>query len=163
MKLNATSLLLALAVSTAGIAQNPPYPKAKVSFDDFKKLVAEVEAHRAKRLIDLQTFLKMSQEPGVIILDSRSTYRFDRIHVRDAKHLNFSDFTQDNLRQIIPSFETKVLIYCNNNFNGNQIDFATKAALPRSTPGKAISSQLASQAKPIMLALNVPTHINLYG
>jgi len=34
-----------------------------------KGLVAEVEGHRASRLIDLNTFLKMSQEPGVIILE----------------------------------------------------------------------------------------------
>ena len=157
------SLLLSLAVSAAAIAQNAPYPRAKVSFEDFKKLVAEVEAHRATRLIDLHTFLRMCREPGVVVLDTRSSYRFDRIHVRGAKHLSFSDFTQDNLRRIIPSFETKVLIYCNNNFNGNQLDFATKAALPRAASGDAIPGQLASQAKPIMLALNVPTYINLYG
>jgi hypothetical protein len=51
-------------------AQGTDYPKAKVSFEDFKALVAEVELHRSSRIIDLDTFLKMSREPGVIILDS---------------------------------------------------------------------------------------------
>jgi hypothetical protein len=165
--LNMTSRLFAVSVMVlaahAALAQGTNYPKAKVSFEDFKGLVAEVEAHRASRLIDLNTFLKMSKEPGVIILDSRSAFRFDRIHVKGAKHLAFTDFTQTNLATVIPSFETRILIYCNNNFDGNQTDFASKVALPRPQPGKAVASQFAAQAKPLMMALNIPTYINLYG
>jgi hypothetical protein len=163
MKMRIAPVMLSLMLATAGMAQKVGYPKAKVSFEDFKQLVAEVETHRASRLIDLNTFLKMSKDPGVIILDTRSTFRFDRIHVLGAKHLSFTDFTQENLGQVIPSFETKVLIYCNNNFDGNPKDFATKVALPRARPSGSIKNQLASQAKPIMLALNIPTYINLYG
>jgi len=146
-----------------GFAQTANYPKAKVSFDDFKGLVAEVEAHRATRLIDLNTFLKMSKEPGVIILDSRSAFRYERVHVKGAKHLAFTDFTQDALAKIIPSFDTKILIYCNNNFDGDQVDFASKVALPRQRPRSAVENQFSSQAKPIMMALNIPTYINLHG
>ncbi len=152
-----------LSIAIVGLAQVTNYPKAKVSFDDFKRLVAEVETHRASRLIDLDTFLKMSKEPGVIILDSRSTFRFDRIHLKGAKHLSFTDFTQDNLAKVIPSFQTKILIYCNNNFDGNQTDFATKVAFSRPRTGNAVSTQFAAQAKPIMMALNIPTYVNLYG
>jgi Rhodanese-like domain len=152
-----------LLAATAGFAQTTNYPKAKVSFDDFKGLVAEVETQRASRLVDLNTFMKMSKEPGVIILDSRSTFRFDRIHVKGATHLAFTDFTQDNLKKVIPTFETTILIYCNNNFDGNETDFASKIALPRPKPANAVATQFASQAKPLMMALNIPTHINLYG
>jgi rhodanese-related sulfurtransferase len=159
--LYACSVVLLLV--QAAQAQAPNYPKAKVSFEDFKGLVAEVEAHRAARLIDLNTFLKMSQEPGVIILDSRSTFRYERLHLKGAKHLSFTDFTQANLRQVIPSFDTKILIYCNNNFDGNQVDFASKIALPRPRPGNAEASQMRDQTKPVMMALNIPTYINLYG
>ena len=161
------SILLAVSVillaSNAGLAQDTNYPKAKVSFDDFKGLVAEVEAHRASRLIDLNTFLKMSKEEGVIILDSRSDFRFDRIHLKGAKHLAFTDYTQDNLQKVIPDPETKILIYCNNNFDGNQMDFATKAFVPRANSDRALATQFAAQAKPLMMALNIPTYINLYG
>lgn len=145
------------------IAQDNPYPKAKVSFDDFKNLVAEVETHREKRLIDLDTFLKMSKEPGIIILDSRSTFRYDRIHVKGAKHLSFTDYTQANLGEVIPSFETIILIYCNNNFEGDQTDFASKVAMPITRSGDIITAQFNSQEKPLMMALNIPTYINLYG
>lgn len=157
------AILLSIMVATNGMAQNKNYPKAKVSFDDFKVLVAEVEPHRASRLIDLDQFLKMSQEPGVIVFDSRSTFRFDRIHLKGAKHLSFTDFTQDNLAKVIPSFDTKILIYCNNNFDGNQTDFASKIAIPRPKASNPIARQMASQDKPKMMALNVPTYINLYG
>ena len=152
-----------ILAATAGFAQTTNYPKAKVSFDDFKGLVAEVEPHRASRLVDLNTFLKMSKEEGVIIFDSRSDFRFDRLHVKGAKHLAFTDFTQDNLKKVIPTFETTILIYCNNNFDGNQTDFASKVASPRPKPANAVANQFATQAKPLMMALNIPTYVNLYG
>ena len=153
--------LLLLAGAARGGETN--YPKAKVSFEDFKSLVAEVEPHRASRLVDFDTFLKMSREPGVIILDTRSAFRYERVHLKGAKHLSFTDFTQANLASAIPSFETKVLIYCNNNFEGDQTDFASKVAFPIEKPGDAVANQLGAQAKPRMMALNVPTYINLYG
>ena len=155
--------LVILGIAGVAIAQPKPYPRAKVSFDDFKNLVATVEEHRSSRLIDLNTFLQMSKEPGVVVLDTRSDFRFKRIHVRGARHLSFSDFTQDNLGKIIPSFDTKILIYCNNNFEGNEIDFASKVALPEPPAGAVVSDQFAAQEKPIMMALNIPTYINLYG
>jgi rhodanese-related sulfurtransferase len=163
MKSNIVAILVVILAVNVGFSQVTNFPKAKVSFDDFKGLVGEVETHRAGRLVDLNTFLKMSKEPGVIILDTRSTFRFERIHVKGATNLAFTDFTQGNLQKVIPSFETKILIYCNNNFDGNQKDFASKVALPRARPGNAVATQLAAQAKPIMMALNIPTYINLYG
>lgn len=161
------SLLFAVSVlilaDSAGFGQERSYPKAKVSFADFKGLVAEVEAHRASRLVDLDTFLKMSKEEGTLVLDSRSAFRFDRIHVKGAKHLAFTDFTQDNLAKVIPTFDTKILIYCNNNFDGNETDFASKVAVRRPKSDKTIEEQFAAQAKPLMMALNIPTYVNLYG
>ncbi len=154
-------LFAAIVVLSAGAAhaQGASYPKAKVSFADFKELVGLVEGHRASRLVDLDQFLEMSKEPGVIILDTRSNFRFERVHMKGARHLAFTDFTQDNLERVIPSNETKILIYCNNNFDGNETDFATKGF----DPSRETARQLAYQAKPRMMALNVPTYINLYG
>jgi hypothetical protein len=152
-----------LLVAGAACAQDADYPTAKVSFDDFKGLVAKVELHRADRLVDFDTFLRMSQEPGTIILDTRSTFRFERIHIKGARHLSFTDFTQDNLGRVIPSFDTTVLIYCNNNFEGNQTDFASKVAMPPARPGVSPAEQFAAQEKPLMMALNIPTYVNLYG
>lgn len=161
METRRIALIALLVMAGCVYAQTRSYPKAKVSFDDFKNLVAEVEEHRAKRLVDLDTFLAMSKEHGTIILDSRSDFRFERLHLKGAKHLSFTDFTQANLTSVIPGFQTRILIYCNNNCEGNQTDLASKVALPASN--NSLNSQIASQAKPIMMALNVPTYINLYG
>ena len=71
-----------------------------------------------------------------------------------------TDFTAENLAKVIPDRKTRILIYCNNNFDGDPVDFATKVA-PRFDPPP--ETQILSNRKPIMLALNIPTYINLYG
>lgn len=165
MKIKIALAVALLAGTTAVLAKDGVYPKAKVSFEDFKALTGEVEAHRASRLVDLNTFLKMSKEPGTIVLDSRSAFRYERIHLKGAKHLAFTDFTQSNLGKAIPSPDTRILIYCNNNFEGNQTDFATKIAILPSgrVLGVSPGTQIRAQEKPRMMALNIPTYINLYG
>lgn len=101
----------------------------------------------------------MSKEKNVVVLDSRSNFRFKRKHLKGAINLNFSDYTQENLEKLIPDKNTKILIYCNNNFEGDQIDFTSKVARFDDSP----ETQMLSNRKPLMLALNIPTYINLYG
>jgi hypothetical protein len=127
-------------------------PPSKVDFDAYETLAKEVKEHRKDRLISLYNFVRFSKDPNTVILDTRSTEMYKRKHVKGAIHLNFSDFTQDNLRLLIPDSNTRILIYCNNNFNDDAVSFATKSARPRS-----------SNQKEITLALNIPTFINLYG
>lgn len=156
----ATVILYSQVIQTSQIQSGEgSYPKAYVNYDDFKSLVAEVENHRSERLVSLDEFLKMSKEENVIILDTRSDKRYERKHIEGAKHLDFTDFTQDNLSKLIPEFNTKILIYCNNNFEGDQVDFATK----KSGPQTGSETQILSNRKPVMLALNIPAYINLYG
>lgn len=125
-----------------------------VDYDAFLKLVIEVEPHRKERLLTLEHFSEMSKQEDVLILDTRSKEMYDAKHVKGAIHLNFADFTQENLEALIPSKDTKILIYCNNNFEDDQIYFATKAYIP---------PQLKTNELGITMALNIPTYINLYG
>jgi hypothetical protein len=163
------SLTLSLLLASSALAQSnkgapvKPVPQSLVSFDDFKQLVSEVEGWRAKRMVDLDTFLEMSRDPKTVILDARSAFRFGRKHLAGAKNLSFSDFTAANLHQLIPDPNTRVLIYCNNNFDGDQVDFATKMAPRFDAPRALPESQILGNRKPVMLALNIPTFINLYG
>ena len=156
-------LIISFLERPMALGETPKYPHAKVSFEDFKELVAAVEPHRASRLIDFATFLKKSKEPNVIILDSRSDFRFDRIHLKGARHLAFTDFTQENLAKVIPDGETTILIYCNNNFEGDEVDFTSKVAMPGSLLRDRVATQMRVQEKPKMMALNIPTYVNLYG
>jgi hypothetical protein len=125
-----------------------------VDFDAYEKLLLEVKEHRKTHMVTLEEFRKMSKEKDVIILDTRSDSMYAAKHVAGAVHLNFSDFTQANLAKIIPSPDTKILIYCNNNFEGDERYLPTKSA----TPIMSLKGQ-----KALTLALNIPTYINLYG
>ncbi len=145
--------------NTKTVSEQANYPKALVNYDDFKNLVAEVEQHRAERLVSLDDFQRMSKEDNVIILDTRSDSRYNRKHIKGAVHIDFTDFTQDNLQKLIPDPNTTILIYCNNNFIEDQVDFASKLKMPSGDKGGKISPE----EKPIMLALNIPTYLNLYG
>ena len=154
-------VLMAVGLPSTVFADSPDapeYPSAKVSYADFKTLVETVEKHRSERLVGLDEFLEMSKDPNTIILDTRSAERFERIHVAGAKHLNFSDFNQRSLAELIPDPNTRILIYCNNNFEGNPVDFTTKMVLPPTA-----SDEVLDEERPVMMALNVPTYINLYG
>lgn len=155
MKLSAIITILVSMYGITGFAQTQlTFPPAKVDFDAYEKLVKEVKEHRKSRLINLQTFHKMAKEEKVIILDTRSDAMFESKHVKGAIHLNFADFTQANLAKIIPSPDYKILIYCNNNFDDDEINFASKAYIPKFT---------SPDQKALTLALNIPTYINLYG
>lgn len=143
------------------IIKEGDYPKSLADYNDFKKLVSEVETYRAERLIDLDTFLKMSQEENTVILDTRSSYFYNRKHLKGAIHLCFTEFTQQSLWDLIPDPNTKILIYCNNNFDGDPIDFTSKISIPVNF--NFDETQILSNRKPIMLALNIPTYINLFG
>ena len=157
-----TIILLATFIGLSSFINGPGEKKMPigttpsiVDFDAFEKLTVEVNKFRKDRLVDVKNFLKMSKEPGTIILDTRSDSMYKRKHVKGALHLDFTDFTQGNLARVIPSTATRILIYCNNNFLGDQNNFATKGYSP---PRPVIGEH-----KPLSLALNIPTFINLYG
>lgn len=218
MKTNKTKVSFLFAIVALIISANLSFSQlgtpAYVDFDAFEKLVSEVKEHRKTHMLTTQEFKSTSQQEKVIILDTRSDSAYAAVHIKGAIHLNFSDFTQDNLAKVIPSPDYKILIYCNNNFNITTINvnkinpimfenaMATKSARPfvpinlkeislikpeqkeKSSTGKkqkgpnqsielekstnevpkTTESELKTTFnKPLTLALNIPTYINLYG
>jgi len=141
------------------LAKTPPlFMKAYVDFNYFEKVSAEAKKHRASRLIDFKTFTSYSKEKNTIILDTRSKRMYDKMHIKGAVHINFSDFTQVYLAEMIPDTNTRILIYCNNNFlqeNAFVESFASKEYIPPT------ASELIMTVN--TLALNIPTYINLFG
>lgn len=132
-----------------------------VDYDAYEKIVSEVKAHRAERLIDLDKFIEMSKMEDVVILDTRSKAMYTAKHIKGAVHLNFSDFTQDNLEALFPSRDVKILIYCNNNFADDPKFFATKEYV--SPEPLEVMDNFNSPMSAVTMALNIPTYINLYG
>lgn len=118
------------------------FEPAKVDYNGFSNITREVSDYRKARLVTFDKFNAMSREKGTIILDTRSASAFKGLHIKGAVHVNFSDFTASKLAKVIPDKNTRILIYCNNNFKDN-VRFLEAKAMP--------------------LALNIPTFINLYG
>jgi hypothetical protein len=150
---------------------NPMIEKAYVDFDYFEKITKKAKTQRTSRLINFNTFVKYSKEPKTIILDTRSKRMYDRLHLKGAVHINFSDFTQQYLTSIIPDTNTRILIYCNNNFKQTteipqlqniqssiRRNMASKAFIPIN-----LKINLNTRAPINTMALNIPTYINLYG
>jgi hypothetical protein len=137
-------LTLTIALSTVAMAQPKAeqYPASDIDYPGFVELTNEAEAHRKTHTVSVAQFKKMAKEKGTIILDTRSEKMYKAKHVKGAVHLNFSDFTAGKLAKLIPSKDTRILIYCNNNLDKDETFFARKSA---------------------PLALNIPTFINLYG
>jgi len=155
MKRKILVLVIAIiCISSTILLANTLFRKAKVDFEGYETLVTEVKQHRKDRLVTVEEFNKMSKMKNVIILDARSDSMFKSKHIKGAAHLNFCDFTQGNLAKIIPDTETTILIYCNNNFEGDEINFASKAWRPK--PAEKNKQE-------VTLALNIPLYINLYG
>lgn len=113
-----------------------------IDYPGFLAMSEDVMAYREARLVSLADFNAMKREPDTIILDTRSQFAFEAGHIEGAVHLNFSDFTDRKLAEVIPSRDTRILIYCNNNFEDDIEPVMVKRA---------------------PLALNVPTFINLVG
>ncbi len=138
------AFFLTLTFGVHGAPKKAPLlrPVSNINYPAFQELSGEAYAYRKDRRVPLETFLSMSQDKNTIILDTRSASAYRRRHLKGAVHLNFSDFTTEKLAKVIPSKTTRILIYCNNNFEDDPINF---------------------QAKSAPLALNIPTFINLYG
>jgi rhodanese-related sulfurtransferase len=137
-------MLASAALVAAAYAQNAPQASAQgqVDFAGFQALTGEVSAYRANRLVSLKQFQAMARERNTIILDARSVAAFAQGHIAGAINLPLPDFTAEALRRVIPDPSTRILIYCNNNFENN----AAPVVLKR-----------------VELALNIQTFINLYG
>lgn len=131
-----SSAPLALASESPAVARNPA-----IDADGHLRDMKAALALRGQRRLSEDEFLRMSREPGTIVLDARSARRFAELHVKGAVNLNFADFTAESLAELAPDKATRILIYCNNNFF-NAEPF----------PKKALSA-----------SLNVPTFATLYS
>lgn len=137
-----TLLLVALTCS-APHAQTARAPHNElIDYTGFAKDVAAVGRLREARRVSEAQFIRMAREPGTVVLDARSERLYKLRHVAGAVNLSFPEFTQATLARVIPSRDTRVLIYCNNNFTG----------APESLPVKAVSA-----------ALNLSTFVSLHA
>lgn len=120
-------LSIGLGSAFADAPKNP-----HVDIQTFLNDARAVEIQRTNRIVDQDTFLKMAAEEGTIVLDARSADKYAMLHVEGAVSLPFTDFTEETLAKIFPDKNTRILIYCNNNFDN----------APRSMPLKIAGASL---------------------
>ena len=98
-----------------------------IDMNGFLRVSMEAAQHRESRRLTEEEFILMSQEPDTIILDARSKQMYELLHVKGAINLSFPDIAIESLKNTIPDKNTRILIYCNNNFRGALTVFASKA------------------------------------
>jgi len=103
-------------------------PNPSIDMKTFLDVAEKAAKHRASRRLTEDDFIRMSKEPGVVILDARSTKKFDELHIRGAVNLSFPDITVDSLAKTLPDKNATILIYCNNNFVNAEDAFPRKIA-----------------------------------
>ena len=114
---------------TQGPAATAPAAIANPLVDTagFRDSVAEADRLRTERRVGEAAFLALTT-PESVILDCRSRESFARLHVRGAVNLPFPDITAGELARLIQSPDTRVLLYCNNNFAAAPAAFPEKVA-----------------------------------
>ncbi|MDZ4812715.1 MAG: rhodanese-like domain-containing protein [Pseudomonadota bacterium] len=117
-----TSVSPAIAQESAEL-RNP-----SIDMQGYLQTSRAAAAHRESRRVSELEFLRLSREPGTIILDARSKEKFDLLHVKGAINLSFPDITVDSLGLALPDPNTRILIYCNNNFSNAERPFPSKSA-----------------------------------
>jgi hypothetical protein len=136
-------VLTILCVSTIAAAQKKPgIANPAIDMRGYLRVASEAAEYRETRRLTEDNFIRMSREPGTVILDARSAEKYRELHVKGAINLSFPDITFDSLKTVFPDKNTRILIYCNNNFVGAERPFPTKAPTA---------------------SLNISTYISLYS
>ena len=155
-RLNLLLIVFYLAAMATAVAQE----SANTDFDAYEKLVAEAKEHRKTRQLTFDEFLAKSKEEGVIVLDARSDAMFKAKHLKGATHLDFTDFNERKLKEVLGNKDRTVLIYCNNNISQDEDYFARKEV---ARPNSYSLSGKPNPRTPVSLALNITTYIHLYA
>ena len=137
------TLVVLLVIPAIAIAATPadPLRNPAIDMEGHLRVSRDAAEHRERRRVSEAEFIRMSREPGTVILDARSREKYDELHIRGAVHLSFPDLTAANLARLMPDKDTRILIYCNNNFEN------AEGAFPR---------------KLMTASLNLSTYIALY-
>jgi hypothetical protein len=120
-----TILLILLGMGSAVAADQ--IPNRLIDYKEFQKIVAASASERESHRLTEPQFINAMADKTAVLLDARSSSKYELRHIRGAVNLPFTDFTADSLAKVIPAKGAKILIYCNNNFEGSPVSFASKA------------------------------------
>jgi 3-mercaptopyruvate sulfurtransferase SseA len=121
------TLSLALFISISSALAADQIPNRLIDYKEFQQIVAASAGERESHRLTEQQFVKTMGDKSAVLLDARSASKYALRHIRGAVNLPFTDFTAETLAKIVPAKGSKILIYCNNNFEGSPVSFASKA------------------------------------
>lgn len=122
-------MMAAMLVTAAAMnASDKSIPNRLIDYPGFVNDASKVAVQREQRRLTEDQFIQAAAEPGTILFDARSNEKFRLLHLKGAAHLSLPDITAPELKKLIPEKNTRVLIYCNNNFENEPAAFPTKAA-----------------------------------
>jgi Rhodanese-like domain len=128
--------------ATAAAWQPAVADNTQIDAQGFLEHVRAAGVLRPSRRVSEADFMRMAREPNTVLLDARSERLYRLRHVKGAVNLSFPEFTQATLARVVPTKQTRILIYCNNTFVG----------APDSLPLKNAAS-----------ALNLSTFVSLHA
>jgi rhodanese-related sulfurtransferase len=130
MKLAVLSIVLSSSLAAGAQSADAAQPIVNPAIDPaaFLRVAGAALAERERHRISEAEFVRMSREPGTVVLDARSKEKYDELHVEGAMHLSFPDIAIDSLAALLPDKDARILIYCNNNFRGAESAFPKKLA-----------------------------------
>ncbi len=115
--------LLGWVAAPAALAIDNP----AIDMQRYLRVSAEAARYRESHRLSEDEFIRMSREPGTVILDARSRQSYQALHVEGAINLSFPDIAVASLEQTLPDKTARILIYCNNNFVNADWAFPVKA------------------------------------
>jgi hypothetical protein len=122
------TVLIIVGIQIADAQKQTSIINPNIDMLGYLKVASEAANHRESRRLTEDQFIAMSHEPGTIVLDARSHEKYNALHIKDAINLSFPDITVESLNRVLPNKRARILIYCNNNFAGEQNAFPTKMA-----------------------------------
>ena len=87
----------------------PPWPIPPSTSKATCRVSNEAAAYRETHRLSEDEFIRMSREPGTIVLDARSQQKYDELHVKGAVNLSFPDIAIESLQRAFPDKNARIL------------------------------------------------------
>lgn len=127
-KLRIIHIALFLALVTPVVMAQEKNATPPVNFEEYNKFVStvDIKAHSVK----VDRFIRLSKKKDAVILDLRGADAYQAGHIEGAI-LFGADISEEKLRQLIPSKDSTVLLYCTNSLHGTRMISLTDVSLPQ--------------------------------
>lgn len=99
-----------------------------LSYEEYHAFASGLD-HK-KKTVNLDRFLELKDQDNTVILDLREKEAYDKGHIEGALHLG-ADITKERLEALVPSKETKILLYCWNSLRLTRMFALTDVTFPQ--------------------------------